>query len=37
MRNVAKRSEEQRDLDHAAFLKVQQALAQGLTLHPEDQ
>ena len=32
MRNVAKRSEEQRDLDHATFLKVQQALAQGLTL-----
>ena len=37
MRNVAKRSDEQRELDHLTFMRVQQTLAQGGTLHPEDQ
>jgi deoxyribodipyrimidine photolyase-related protein len=37
MRNVAKRSEEQRSLDHQTYLRVQEALANGTILHPEDQ
>ena len=37
MRNVEKRSEEQRQLDHATFLHVQQTLAKGGTLTPENQ
>jgi deoxyribodipyrimidine photolyase-related protein len=36
MRNVEKRSEEQRQLDHATFLHVQQTLAKGGKLTPEN-
>jgi len=37
MRNVAKRSDEQRHLDHQTFLMVQDALANGRTLRPDEQ
>ena len=37
MRNVAKRSEEMKRVDHQTFLRVQQALASGHTLRPEEQ
>jgi deoxyribodipyrimidine photolyase-like uncharacterized protein len=37
MKNVAKRSDEQRSLDHQTFLMVQDALANGRTLRPDEQ
>ena len=37
LRNVAKRSEEMKRIDHQTFLKVQDALANGRTLRPDEQ
>ena len=37
MKNVAKRSDEQRHLDHQTFLNVQDALGNGRTLRPDEQ
>ena len=37
LRNVAKRSEEMKQIDHLTFLKVQDALANGRTLRPDEQ
>lgn len=37
LRNVAKRSEEMKQLDHQTFLNVQDALANGRTLRPDEQ
>jgi len=37
MRNVAKRSEEMKRVDHRTFLRVQEALTNGQTLRPDEQ
>ena len=37
MRNVAKRSEEMKRVDHQTFVRVQEALANGQTLRPGEQ
>jgi deoxyribodipyrimidine photolyase-related protein len=37
LRNVAKRSEEMKQIDHQTFLMVQDALANGRTLRPDEQ
>lgn len=37
MRNLSRRSEEQKRIDHQTYLRVQQALTNGETLHPNDQ
>ena len=37
MRNVAKRSEEMKGVDHRTFLRVQEALTNGQTLRPDEQ
>jgi pyrimidine operon attenuation protein/uracil phosphoribosyltransferase len=37
LRNVAKRSEEMKQIDHQTFLMVQDALANGSTLRPDAQ
>lgn len=37
MRNLSRRNAEQQHIDHQTYLRVQQALNQGETLHPNDQ